>query len=238
MCKFISLILLSFMFLACDNTIDVNKNSSQANSKKIDENFQKAKEYLLTLNPEIAKKAVPELILSAKNGNVEALHELATYYQYGKGGVVDYEKAENYYQQAIDKGYLMSIHNLGMAYMFGQMGKKIDYQKAYSYFKKAEQENFAMSINSLGILYSEGFGVDKNKKLAVLYFQRAADLGDAPAMFNLALAYDLGQGIQHDLTKAFQWYLKSAQLGHALIPNNSTCSKYQNMLHLAYRIDK
>lgn len=63
-----------------------------------------------------------------------------------------------------------------------------------------------LALHEIGVSYRFGWGIEKNKKMAVSYFTLSADLGDQDAQLDVAFAYANGKGCKKDLKKAAHYY--------------------------------
>lgn len=66
---------------------------------------------------------------------------------------------------------------------------------------------------NLGLLYSEGYGVQRNDRLAALHLTLAADSTDVIAVMEMARRYESGRGTPASEEKAARKYLTAAYLG-------------------------
>lgn len=62
-------------------------------------------------------------------------------------------------------------------------------------------------------MYENGFGVEKDFKIALNYFQQAADMGFASAQKGVGDFYYRGFGVPKDFGKAMEFYRKAAEQG-------------------------
>jgi tetratricopeptide (TPR) repeat protein len=91
----------------------------------------------------------------------------------------DYEKAEEYYLKAVEKGHAGSMNNLSLLY---QQEYK-DYKKAEEYFMKAIEKDNNEAIYNLALLYNHEY---KDYNMAEEYYLKAIEKGDYKAMNNFA----------------------------------------------------
>ncbi|GAA5961897.1 hypothetical protein JCM21900_006361 [Sporobolomyces salmonicolor] len=75
------------------------------------------------------------------------------------------------------------------------------------------QSELVLALHELGVSYRFGWGVEKNKKMAVSYFILSADLGDADAQQDVAFCYANGKGCKKDMKKAAHYYRLAVQQG-------------------------
>ena len=86
-----------------------------------------------------------------------------------------------------------------------------EYSKAIPILNELATRNHAKALNRLGGCYYFGYGVPKDKKIAVSYFEKSANLGLSTAQRNLGSCYEFGNGNKKDLDKAVEWYMKAAE---------------------------
>ncbi|GAA6060847.1 hypothetical protein JCM10212_005265 [Sporobolomyces blumeae] len=80
---------------------------------------------------------------------------------------------------------------------------------------KAAKSELVLALHEIGVSYRFGWGVEKNKKMAVSYFVLAADLGDADAQNDAAYCFANGKGCKKDLKKAAKYYRMAVASGGA-----------------------
>ncbi|GAA5967021.1 hypothetical protein JCM3765_003682 [Sporobolomyces pararoseus] len=71
---------------------------------------------------------------------------------------------------------------------------------------KAAKSELVLALHEIGVSYRFGWGIEKNKQMAVSYFALSADLGDQDAQLDIAFAYANGKGCKKDLKKAAHYY--------------------------------
>ncbi|KAF8320623.1 HCP-like protein [Cantharellus anzutake] len=77
----------------------------------------------------------------------------------------------------------------------------------------AVQSELVLAIYEVGQCYSNGWGVPKDKKMAVSYFQVAARLGDPDAQQELGFCFANGKGCKKNKKEAAKWYRKATEQG-------------------------
>jgi TPR repeat protein len=101
-------------------------------------------------------------------------------------GLIDYEKAYEYYLKAAEKGYVQSMYNLAIYHEKGRHVAK-DLSKAVGWYRKAADYGHTYSENALAhYLYTGAEGVPVNEAEAAKYWRSAASKGSAAAQYNLA----------------------------------------------------
>lgn len=79
----------------------------------------------------------------------------------------------------------------------------------------AARDDLVLAIYELGMCFRQGWGVKKDRKLALMYFELAASLGDADAQQELGFCYLKGKGTKVDKMKAAKFFrLAEAQGVH------------------------
>ncbi|MEO8713325.1 MAG: tetratricopeptide repeat protein, partial [Parafilimonas sp.] len=115
----------------------------------------------------------------------------------------DYDKAEQFYLMAVEKGDAKAMFNLGLLYQ----NVKKDYDKAEQYYLMAIEKGDAKAMFNLGFFYKD---VRKDYDKAEQYYLMAVEKGDEQAMFNLGFLY---QDVKKDYDKAEQYYLMAVEKG-------------------------
>ncbi|GAA5897449.1 uncharacterized protein JCM6883_006702 [Sporobolomyces salmoneus] len=78
---------------------------------------------------------------------------------------------------------------------------------------KAAKSELVLALHEIGVSYRFGWGVEKNKKMAVSYFTLSADLGDVDAQLDVAFSYANGKGCKKDLKVAAKYYRMAIEQG-------------------------
>ncbi len=115
------------------------------------------------------KKAFQLLKLSANNGNVYAMHNLALRYKNGHGVQADTREAFNWYLLASKLDFAGSQNNLGDLYEKGE-GVNKSYSDAMYWYTRSAMQGEPTAYLSLGHMYQNGKGVEKNLVDAAFWF--------------------------------------------------------------------
>jgi TPR repeat protein len=100
--------------------------------------------------------------------------EAERFYQQG----MEYEKngrlteANTAYSDAIDRGHVKALTNLGLFCLKGIPGMPPDKQDACCYFLRAAEQNHTRAMHNLAKMYESGDGVEKNPALAALWYEK------------------------------------------------------------------
>ncbi|TFK18799.1 hypothetical protein FA15DRAFT_709552 [Coprinopsis marcescibilis] len=79
----------------------------------------------------------------------------------------------------------------------------------------AVQSELVLAIYEVGQCFFQGWGVPKDKKMAVSYYTMAAELGDADAQVDLAFCLTNGKGCKQDKRQAAKWYRAAVKQGQS-----------------------
>lgn len=112
----------------------------------------------------------------AKQGNHKCQRFLGWIYYSGKNGLVDYEKAMEWFQKAIESNDAEAMYGLANIYYV-----KKDFQKAITWYLRSEKSGFIPARFRVGLMYQHGLGIEKDKKIAFQYYSSAASSGNLPA---------------------------------------------------------
>ncbi len=103
----------------------------------------------------------------------------------------------------------------GNAYAQKEMGNFLMYKKEYTqaleWYRKAEVQGNAEAMMQIAKCYLNGYGVDRDVRIAIEYEKKSAELGNAEAQLWLGNAYQNGKGVGQDLDEAVKWYKKAAE---------------------------
>lgn len=75
------------------------------------------------------------------------------------------------------------------------------------------KSELVLAIYEVGQSFFRGWGVEKDKKMAVSYFRVAARLGDPDAQQDLAFCLANGKGCKKDKREAAKWYRAAVAQG-------------------------
>ena len=160
------------------------------------------------------QQALDSYQLAATQHDPIGAFDLGLIYEKGKGRPIDFEKARECYQQAVDLGHSQAMVQLAGLYFNGLVGSR-DEQQALSLYKKAATLGERDALYQLGLLSETGVATALDFSAAIQYYQQAADKGDEKAMLALARIYQYGLGVPKDNQQAATYYKKLAVLGNA-----------------------
>jgi len=68
------------------------------------------------------------------------------------------------------------------------------------------------ATHNIGVLYKEGYGVEKDHKIAMIFFRQAAEQHYTISQYELGELYEKGEGIVVDLMESAKWYRLAARM--------------------------
>lgn len=137
---------------------------------------------------------------------------LGIIYENGLGVKIDYTKAKEYYEIAMNNHVEESYCCMGNIYRSG-LGVPKDYLRAKYFFELGVAEDEVNSINGLGNLYFYGEGVEQSYLKAKEYYEKSAALNDSDGYNNLGFLYENGFGVLKNYNKAKKYYKRAAIKG-------------------------
>lgn len=140
----------------------------------------------------------------AKQGNIQALHNIAILYENGQGVAQNDQLAQEWCQKAAEQGLAVAQSHLAF-FLFEQQ----HIEQAIIWWEKAAQQGNAEAQLQLGLLYYTGQGVPQDNDTAADWFELAAEQGNAEASFNLGVLYANGGRYAH----ARHWWQKAVEQG-------------------------
>ncbi len=154
---------------------------------------------------------------AADKGNSSAMEWTGYLYETGDGtdaGVPDYDKALDYYNQAITLNSFLAMERTAILFFNGSNLNR-DYSEAFKLFSKAATEgNRIVSKRYLGYMYRDGKGTAVDPVIAFRWFENASEENDVLSIFEMAEMLRCGNGAPRDIERAFGLYEKAAQMGN------------------------
>jgi TPR repeat protein len=152
-------------------------------------------------------------LISAKNGNVQAMVRVGIAYENGKYISRDQDEAAQWFRKAADLDDHVAMWKYAFCFLNGH-GVKRNSSEALRYLMMAAEKGNPDASMQLGFLYRDGQYVEKDYTKAVECFRCASNKGVPIAMSCLADMYKKGRGVSKDLREAAKLYRHSADLGH------------------------
>lgn len=86
--------------------------------------------------------------------------------------------------------------------------------------QRSRKAQFALAIYELGMSYMNGWGIPRDRSLAVRCFEIAGSWGDNDALAEAGFCYTQGVGCKKDLKKAAAFYRRAAEGGMSMAGNS------------------
>lgn len=180
--------------------------AAEAPAAGVDPEFAKIETMVKANNMTGAYQALDKL---AKQGNAQAMYNLAYLTQSGQGTAKNEKKAIELYEQSAAKGYPVANYVLGKNYIAGTMGLKTDPAKAKQYLEKASAQGFDdASVDLAVLLFSEN--KPESDKAGLAKLDPLVKKGNYQAIHAKAL-YDISTGFKNKDEKPIQQGLNSIQ---------------------------
>lgn len=162
-------------------------------------------------------KSTYHLRLAAKAGLPTAMLLYALACRHGWGMRPNQEEGVAWLRKAID-GSGLEVSNVEDQLAASRTPKENSADEAAERRKRKAQ--FALAIYELGISYMNGWGIPKDKSLALRCFEIAGNWGDCDALAEAGFCYTQGVGCKKDLKKAAALYRKAADGGMSMAGNS------------------
>lgn len=169
------------------------------------------------------RKSVAYWRLAAREGDADAMGNLAGSYALGDGCVKDCALAIRIYQRAAELDSTPAMENLGWCYQVGE-GVPQDFRRSVTLLKKAAERGLGISIYHLGLAYYKGEGVRRDLYKAAACFREAARKGEAYARYEYAVCLSDGEGVRRNRLLAVLWLCRSYITG-GCIPSREIVEK-------------
>lgn len=155
------------------------------------------------------------------------LNNMGVAYYRGDGVEQSFEKAIEYYEQAMALGSTIAADNLANLFWYGVEGIPEDEPRAVGYAKVAVEDDHPNSVYIMGIAYLQAITVEKDVDLALELLNRAGDEERTDALNQLGVEYARGENVPKDDAKASAYYLRAADLGNRVSQSNYAWFRWQ-----------
>ncbi len=183
-----------------------------------DADSQNAVGVMLSLGDGVAKsseQAVEWFRLGAGNGNMWSMYNLAEAYLYGRGVVIDYDLAIDWFGRFAEKGgpgEWSRLTHVAHTFRWGWNGVLVDCEKAIKLLRIGVSYGSADCYDSLGDYLRDGIGVQRDDSGALECWQKAASLGNPAALMTLGDVYAAGSMVDRNAGIAARYYMQAVQL--------------------------
>lgn len=161
------------------------------------------------------KEAFKYFLLSANNGNADAMISVARCYMVGRGVRQNDVTAVEWLQKALTAGQFEAPLLLGDCYCCGD-GVAQNFKQMFVYYVQSAANNDPVGMRKLASAYQTGHGTKKDPHKAFEWYKKAADLGEVTSQYNVAamLEKKLENGSPAvNPAQIFEYFLRAAQGG-------------------------
>lgn len=153
------------------------------------------------------------MLKAAESGDTEAQYKVGIEYCLGSPGThVDYKKAAEWFQKAVDNGFLPAKRELGILYLRGE-GVKADGEKAFSLLAPAAEAMDPNAMYHLALMYENGIGTKKDLYKAIKLLAHVANEGYQGADMDADRVYSI-------IVREREKYLKARPLLNLEVSDN------------------
>lgn len=168
------------------------------------ENFRKAIKYRSAGQYELAMQTFLK-----EPDNPKCQQNIAFMYLYGEGVEKDMDKAKEWFDKIIAKGFGIGFRGMGECFKEGK-----DYVRAMEWYKKGFENGDADCACNVGLMFEQGLGVRQDYGKAAEWYQKGVDNSDVSSMGGLASLYYRGEGIPKDEEKARELINKAEKVAN------------------------
>lgn len=159
------------------------------------------------------EKALHWFRIAASNNVPGAMNFLGNMFSDGKGVAVDKARSIQWYEVAAKFGDFHASSNLGLRYLYGDLGINQDYAKAFRHLRHASELGNTEAQHHLSYMYTEGKGITKDYALAAFWAGFSAASGNPGGMLRLGILKRHGYGIEKDQANAIKLFESCAKQG-------------------------
>jgi TPR repeat protein len=152
--------------------------------------------------------------IAADNKSVDAMLQLATRYDEGRGTDENPRLATEWFKKAKEAGSAAGAYGYGVALRTGRGVSGHDYGEALEVFQFAANEGDPRAWVDLGFMYENAQGTSADPAKALEYYGRAAEANCAAGLYQLGRHYMDGTlELERNLAKAMEYLEQARELG-------------------------
>ena len=125
-----------------------------------------------------AKEAAKWFQLSAEQGFLMPMYNLAEMYEVGEGVAQDFNKSFEFYSIAAENGFVDAQTTLGFWYEAGHGGVEQSYEQSFDWFLLAAEQGDVLGMCRVAYRYEEGLGIEKNQSKATEFYNSVKKVGE------------------------------------------------------------
>ena len=144
-----------------------------------------------------------DLMLQAKEGDIQAQYLLACKYDTGNGVRKDQKKAKKWYFQAAKQG------DMHTQFVIGSFFEPRNRLNASRWYLKSAQQGYAKAQCKMAYQNKFGYGVECDYEEAFNWYLKAIKQDSVEALINIGLMYYHGEGTEQNYREAYQCFIKS-----------------------------
>lgn len=162
-------------------------------------------------------KSTYHLRLASRAGLPTAMLLYALACRHGWGMRPNQAEGVQWLKRAVDSSSLEFMADNDPLSVVAQPGQKAAPMTAEQKTRKAQ---YALAIYELGMSYMNGWGIPRDRSLALRCFEIAGSWGDNDALAEAGFCYTQGVGCKKDLKKAAGFYRRAAEGGMSMAGNS------------------
>ncbi|MDD2530779.1 MAG: tetratricopeptide repeat protein [Bacteroidales bacterium] len=146
----------------------------------------------------------------AKNGNVQAMYDLAKEYYSGIGRLENKANALVWFERAANKNHIESMYRTAQMYEKG-ITTNVNLRKAFNFYLLAAEKGHEASQLIVAQKLEKGEGVTKSDSRAYLWYRVSAERKEVLAWRKMGDYFRDGKVVMKDHIQAKFWYDKAVQ---------------------------
>ena len=154
---------------------------------------------------------------ACKLGSLAGCENLGALLAQGRGGEIDWTRAEALFQRACDGGNVRGCTALASVYFEGGPPEKRDESRSAAISAKACEAGDAVACSNLGFQYVEGRGVARDVRSGMALYEQACQGGNGPACMNIGSLYALGTDVPKDDVRATDYLIAACNADNPAI---------------------
>ena len=158
------------------------------------------------------KECERQVLLEAEKSDAKYLKNIAICFKVGSSLMQSYKKAYFWLEKAMQAGEISAVFEIADFHRFGFYVTKDVTQYYLTILPYIAKDNYK-AMNCLAICYLEGFGLEKNYKMAMDIIISQAEKGYAVSQNSLGCCYDYGDSMPLNYSEAFKWFMFAALQG-------------------------